>query len=468
MTELIETIAARATPPGVGAIAIVRVSGPRAHEIARAVAPRLPDPIEPRFAHLTALVDPATGEAVDQGLLTVFAAPASFTGEDSFEFSGHGGEVAVRLVLEVILSAGARRAERGEFTRRAVANGRLDLIQAEALGDLIEGNGEVLHRTALRQLERHLSDRVSSIRDELLDLEAVLSHHIDFPEEDEAPVPAADIAKRASALSDQLRVLAETAPEGRRLRSGARVVLAGRPNAGKSSLYNALLGEERALVTEIPGTTRDALEVDISIEGFPIHLVDTAGLGDPSDLVERLGIEVAHRFVDHADLILYCVSCEGSLLDEERAWLTAKKAPWLIVRTKADVSGEGGRDGVGAGVAGDGHEWVGEGMSEGIAVSSRSGVGLGDLRAAIVSRVFRRLRDLDDEIPVLLRSRQAEAVSRAADGVESFARELRDGVAAEYAATHLKSAESALEALVGLVDSEAVLDRLFASFCIGK
>ena len=452
MTELIETIAARATPPGVGAIAVVRVSGPRALEIARSVAPRLPDPLVPRFAHLTVVVDPTTGEAVDQGLLTVFSAPASFTGEDSFEFSGHGGEVAVRLVLEAILSAGARRAERGEFTRRAVANGRLDLIQAEALGDLIEGNGEVLHRTALRQLERHLSDRVSGIRDELLDLEAVLSHHIDFPDEDDAPVPAAEIAERASTLSDQLRLLAATAPEGRRLRSGARVVLAGRPNAGKSSLYNALLGEERALVTEIPGTTRDALEVDVSMEGFPIHLVDTAGLGDPDDVVERLGIEVAHRFVDHADLILYCVSCERSLLDEERAWLNEKRAPCLIVRTKADVSIDG----------------VGEGIDGGVAVSSKSGAGLGDLRSAIVSRVFGRLRDLDDEMPVLLRSRQAEAVSNAAADVERFSRELRSGVAAEYAATHLKSAESELEALVGLVDSEAVLDRLFASFCIGK
>ena len=448
MTELIETIAARATAPGVGAIAVVRVSGPRAHDIARSVAPRLPDPIEPRFAHLTVLVDPVTGEAVDQGLLTCFSAPASFTGEDSFEFSGHGGEVAVRLVLDAILAAGARRAEAGEFTRRAVANGRLDLLQAEALGDLIEGNGEVLHRTALRQLERHLSERVSTTREALLDLEAVLSHHIDFPDEDDAPVPAAEIAARASALAAELRLLASTAPEGRRLRSGARVVLAGRPNAGKSSLYNALLGEERALVTEVPGTTRDALEVDLSIEGFPIHLVDTAGLGDPDDLVERLGIEVAHRFLDHADLILYCVSCQREMLDEEREWLATKTAPALVVRTKADA------------VAGE--------VVEGVLVSSVTGAGLGELRRAIVSRVFGRLRELDAEVPVLLRARQAAEVTRAASEVERFASELRGGVAAEFAAAHLRTAESALEALVGLVDSEAVLDRLFASFCIGK
>lgn len=448
MAELIDTIVARATPPGVGAIAVVRVSGPRALAIARAVAPRLPDAIKPRYAYLTVLIDPGSGVAVDQGLLTCFPGPASFTGEDTFEFSGHGGEVAVRLVVEALQAAGGRLAEPGEFTRRALANGRLDLIQAEALGDLIDGNGVVLHRTALRQLERHLSDRVSRIRDELLQLEAVLSHHIDFPDEDEAPVPATEIARRASSLAGELRMLAETAPEGRRLRAGAMVVLAGRPNAGKSSLYNALVGEERALVTEIPGTTRDALEVDLSIEGFPVHLVDTAGLGDPDDLVERLGIEVAHRFVEHADLILYCVSCEGRLLEEERAWLAERNAPSVVVRTKADR--------------------IDSDMVDGVVVSSATGFGLDELRGEIVSRVFGRLRVMDDEVPVLLRSRQAEAVSRAADSIEGFATDLRGGISAEYAATHLKTAESALEDLVGLVDSEAVLDRLFASFCIGK
>ena len=448
MAELIDTIVARATPPGVGAIAVVRVSGPGALLMARAVAPTLPDRIAPRYAYLTVLADPASGVAVDQGLLTCFPGPASFTGEDTFEFSGHGGEVAVRLVVEALQAAGARLAEPGEFTRRALANGRLDLIQAEALGDLIDGNGVVLHRTALRQLERHLSDRVSRVREELLQLEAVLSHHIDFPDEDEAPVPAAEIALRASSLAGELRMLGETAPEGRRLRAGAMVVLAGRPNAGKSSLYNALVGEERALVTEIPGTTRDALEVDLSIEGFPVHLVDTAGLGDPDDVVERLGIEVAHRFVGHADLILYCVSCDGAVLGEERAWLAELRAPSVIVRTKADrVRGE---------------------MEEGVAVSSVTGLGLDELRGVIVSRVFGRLRELDDEVPVLLRSRQAEAVARAATAIEGFANDLRGGISAEYAATHLKAAESALEELVGLVDSEAVLDRLFASFCIGK
>jgi tRNA modification GTPase len=448
VAELIDTIVARATPPGVGAIAVVRVSGPGALAIARAVAPRLPDPIEARYAHLTVLVDPETGSAVDQGLLTCFPGPASFTGEDTFEFSGHGGEVAVRLVVEALLSAGARLAEPGEFTRRALANGRLDLIQAEALGDLIDGNGVVLHRTALRQLERHLSDRVSLIREELLHLEAVLSHHIDFPDEDEAPVPASEIALRASSLAGDLRMLAETAPEGRRLRAGAMVVLAGRPNAGKSSLYNALVGEERALVTEIPGTTRDALEVDLSIEGFPVHLVDTAGLGDPDDLVERLGIEVAHRFVEHADLILYCVSREGDLLEAERAWLAERNAPSVVVRTKVD---QAGRE-----------------IGDGVRVSSATGFGLDELRGVIVSRVFGRLRAMDDERPVLLRSRQADAVNRAAASIEAFATDLRGGISAEYASTHLKTAESALEDLVGLVDSEAVLDRLFASFCIGN
>lgn len=427
---------------------MVRVSGPAARDLVRSLAPGLPDPLSARHAYLTTLLDPTSGAPVDQGLLTFFRGPASFTGEDSFEFSGHGGEVAANLVLEAVLAAGARPAERGEFTRRAVANGRLDLLQAEALGDLIEGNGRVLHRTALRQLERHLSERVSEIRDELVELEAVLSHHIDFPDEDDAPVPSREIAGRAAVLAGRLAALARTAPEGRRLRSGAMVVLAGRPNAGKSSLYNALVGEERAIVTDLPGTTRDALEADIAIEGFPIRLVDTAGLGEAGDRVERLGIEVARRFVEHADLLLYCVTCDREILPDEREWLEGRSAPVLVVRTKADTSGR-------------------EGL-KGLRVSSVSGLGLDALRGEIVSRVFGLLRSLDEEVPVLLRARQAEAVARAGVEVERFAALLDDGVPAELATTHLRAAESALEELVGLIDPEVILDRLFSSFCIGK
>jgi tRNA modification GTPase len=209
-----------------------------------------------------------------------------------------------------------------------------------------------------------------------------------------------------------------------------------------------LLGEERALVTQVPGTTRDALEAEVTIDGFPIRLVDTAGLGEADDLVERLGIEVARRFVEHADLILYCVSCEREIADDEKVWLDGLSSPYVVVRTKAD--------------RGDGRPLAG------LLVSSVNGGGVPELRTAIVERVFGLLRSLDDEIPVLLRSRQSEAVARAATEVAEFAATLRNGVAAEYAATHLREAESALEELVGLIESESVLDRLFATFCIGK
>lgn len=450
--ELVDTIVALATPPGVGAIAVVRASGPGARSLVGRVAPPLADRLRPRHAHLTTLVDPTSGSIVDQGILTWFPGPASFTGEDTVEFSGHGGEVASRLVLRAFLEAGARQAEPGEFTRRALANGKLDLVQAEALGDLIEGNAEALHGVALRQLERHLSERVSAMRESLIGLEAILGHHIDFPEEDDAPVPVDEIAGRAEALCADVRRLVASAPEGRRLRSGAVVVLAGRPNAGKSTLFNMLLGEERALVTEVAGTTRDALEADVSFEGYPVRLVDTAGLGDTNDRLEKLGIEVAHRFLEAADLVLHCVAPDddGQAVAGVERVLSGR--PVLRVATKSDLDGApGGPDG---GVV--------------VRVSAHSGEGLEHLRAAVVSRVFGRLRGLDADVPVLLRDRQSECLARAADEIAEFARALRAGVPAEFAATHLKAAESQLEALIGLVDSEAVLDRLFASFCVGK
>ncbi len=435
---------------------MVRISGPRADDVIRAAVPELDGCLpEPRRATLVRLVDPVSGEVVDRGLLTWFPGPGSYTGEDVAEFSGHGGGLTPRRVLEALRAAGVRMAEPGEFTRRAHLHGKLDLIQAEAVDDLVRGTSPRLHREALRQLDRHLSRRLAGLREGVLQLEAVLAHHIDFPDEDDPPVGAEVIAGKARDLARELRSLAATGPEGERLREGALVVLAGRPNAGKSSLYNAFLGEERALVTDVPGTTRDALEADIVMDGFPVRLVDTAGLREEGDRVEQMGMEVARRFLDHADLVLHCVPQGEEMPDADRAWLAARDVPVLPVLTMADRE-----DGVQPRRP---EEWAGA-----VRVSVVSGQGLDELRSAVASRCFAHLRARPDDAPVLTRRRQTEAVVRGADEVDAFARALDEGVPAEYASTHLKAAESALEEVVGLVDTDDVLDRVFRSFCVGK
>src|SRR6058998_2535931 len=302
---LTDPIVALATPPGRSALALIRLSGRGAFDVAaRVLRPFSPEP--PRTVRRVQVVHPTTGVPVDDGLAACFLGPRSYTGEDLVELSTHGGLVAPAAAVGALVAAGARPAAPGEFTRRAVLNGKLDLLQAEATADLIDAGAPAQARRALHQLDRGLSARLELLRAELLELEALIAYDIDFPEEDEGPVSPERVERAWRAVRDRIGRLLETAPEGARLREGALVVIAGRPNAGKSSLFNALLGTERAIVTEIPGTTRDAIEAYAVIEGFPFRLADTAGLRDSGDRVERLGIEVSRRYLGAADLVLYC------------------------------------------------------------------------------------------------------------------------------------------------------------------
>jgi tRNA modification GTPase len=331
----------------------------------------------------------------------------------------------------------------------------MDLVQAEAVLDLVEGRSRALHRAAVHQLERGLSDRVAELRQRIIELEASLAHHLDFPEEDEPATPVKTIADRAVVVGGDLAALAATAPEGVLLRRGALTVLAGTPNAGKSSLFNALAGEERAIVTEIPGTTRDALEIEVSMGGFPFRLVDTAGLRETEGVVERIGIEVAVRYLRSADVILFCVEEGRHLTVEEEDFLEGVgDVPIVLVRTKADRADE-----VGAADAG--------GLPS-VRVSVRTGDGLDELRRLLPELVFHGLVRAEASVPVITRERQAAAVREAESEVLAFAAALADGVPPEVASAHLKSAVSALEGVVGLVTGEDVLDHLFRSFCIGK
>lgn len=440
---LSDLICALATPPGRSAIAVVRLSGRDAIPSAcRVLGWPTTHRIEPRRTCLATFHE-ADGAAFDQGLVVFFPGPGSFTGEDLVEFSCHGGLLSSSQLIGALLAAGARLAHPGEFTRRAVTNGKIDLIQAEAIGDLVDATTRAQGRVALHQLEGGLSRRLHDLREGLIDLQALLSYDIDFPEEDDGPIGLATIDRLIRDVMSKIEHLLATAGVGERVRRGALVVIAGRPNAGKSSLFNALLRTDRALVTDIAGTTRDAIEADLDVDGYPVRLVDTAGLRSSSDRIEQLGIEVSRRYLGGADLILLCIEAGANLTDEERE--LGAKPNTLIVRTKCDLapSGPGG-------------------------VSVVSGAGLADLQALLVERLYADGSVMANPAPLLTRERHrlglAAAQAALGDGLDALT-----GVGdAVLVAHHVRRAVTALDTLLGTVDVDEVFGRVFERFCVGK
>ena len=330
-----DTIVALATPPGRSAIAVVRLTGPRSHDVAARVA--TPWPLPERVARLCSLRDPASGALLDRGIVTVYPAGRSYTGEPMVEMATHGGHLVPAMVMSGLIRAGAREALPGEFTRRAVLNGKLDLVRAEAVGDLIDARSGLMHQAALAQLDGGLSRRIEELRHALIEIEALIAYDIDFPEEDDGPIDQGRILESCDAVLGRLQALISTAPTGELVREGAIVVLAGAPNAGKSSLYNALLGEARAIVTDIPGTTRDALETTIDAEGWPLRLVDTAGLRESTDVLERLGIEASERYLSRAHVVLACGETIDAVATATARVAGTTTAPIIRVHTKHDL-----------------------------------------------------------------------------------------------------------------------------------
>ncbi len=445
---LSDPIVALATPPGRSALAVVRVSGAGALRVAdQIVRGGSLDRLAPRVAHLVTFLS-TDAIPIDQGLVTVFRAPNSYTGEDLVEISCHGGLLVPAQVLAALMAAGARGAAPGEFTRRAVLHGKLDLLQAEGIGDLIDATAPAQGRAALYQIDGALSRHLEALREELLDLLALLSYDIDFPEEDDGPVPRVrmlDALDRTRAAVDRLLA---TAPAGLRLHDGALVVLAGAPNAGKSSLFNALLGINRALVTEIPGTTRDTIEAPSEVRGWPVRFADTAGLRDADERLERMGIEVSRRYVAAADLVLLCVEAGAAVSPAERALLAER--PSLLVRSKLDLAPDAAGDGIG--------------------VSVVAGQGLDRLSEAIAARLFGdgSSASYTDFEPRLSRERHRAALTLAAGSLAQARPELGQGGDPVLAAHHLRAAVGSLEELIGLVHPDEVLGRVFARFCVGK
>jgi tRNA modification GTPase len=449
---LSDTIAAIATPPGRSAIALIRISGRGAHELAASVLN--PFRAEPyRSARLARVYHPQGGEVLDEVLYVVYSQPHSYTGEDLVEVTTHGGLLIPAEVLGAVLAAGARQAAPGEFTRRALLNGKMDLLQAEAVGDLTDATAPAQRRAAFNQFDQGLSQRIAGLRDDVLELEVLVCYEIDFPEEDSGPIPPEQVDAAIETVRLRLTNLLGTAADGERLRDGAIAVIAGCPNVGKSSLFNALLGRERAIVTERPGTTRDAIEAAASCGGFPFRLIDTAGLRDSEDTVERIGIEFSHRYLAAADLVLFCLEAGRWLSSEESEFLAALTAPVVLVRTKADL-------GKPLAVPLRGERVV--------TVSAETGAGLAELRGVLAEVGFSKLAGQGEVEPLITRERHRAALRRALEEVEAFAAARKAGLEGAVAATHLRSAVSALEDVIGLVTTEDVLDRVFARFCVGK
>ena len=455
-----DTIAAMATPPGRSALAVVRLSGPRAHEIAS----RLLDPWRstPGASYRARLTDPATGRIIERPVVTTYCAPRSYTGDDLVELSVHGGRVGPARALGVLLSAGARLALPGEFTRRAVAAGKLDVLQAEAIGDLIDAESQVMHDAALAQLEGQLSRRVVELREAVLRLEAMIAYDIDFPEEDSGPIDPARVAEATSALVESLDRLLGTAAAGEVVRRGARVVLAGAPNVGKSSLFNALVGRERAIVTAIAGTTRDAIEAVIDLGPWPVRLVDTAGLRESADPIEQLGVAMTARALAEADVVLACGDSGPSLGEAVAATLARTSAPVVPVRTKSDLAPANGD------LVANGYE---SRAGTPIGVSAVTGAGIAELRTRLEEMVEGEVGDEWRDTPLLTRERHRAAIALARAEVSAFRDAWSDGdhaVPVVIAAVHLRAAATALESLIGVIDVEDVLDRVFRTFCVGK
>lgn len=445
-----DTIAAIATPPGRGGIGVVRVSGPRSAAIAQAVCGRPP---EPRQAGLHRFHS-SDGEMLDQGIVLYFPAPHSFTGEEVVEFQGHGGPVVLDLLLARILELGARLARPGEFSERAFLNDKLDLAQAEAIADLIASDTATAARAALRSLQGEFSRQVNGLIEELIALRMYVEAAIDFPEEEIDFLADGVIAARLTALRQRLGTLQATAGQGRLLRDGMTVVIAGRPNAGKSSLLNHLAGREAAIVTAIPGTTRDVLREQISIDGMPLHVIDTAGLRDSDDLIEQEGIRRAWVEIAAADRILMVV--------DDRLGLTAEEAqlrrrlpettPITLIYNKIDLSGR--------------MPMVQEGSwGPEILLSAKTEAGLDLLREHLKACMGYRG---SGEGTFMARRRHVDALERAMTALTQAAEQLELFQAGELAAEELREAQNALSEIGGAFSSEDLLSRIFASFCIGK
>ena len=441
-----DTIAAVATPMGRGGVAVVRVSGPLAADIGSALLGDLPTPRRAAYRRFLA----ADGAILDDGIALYFPGPRSFTGEDVLELQGHGGNVVVDMLLRRVLELGARLARPGEFSERAFLNDKLDLAQAEAIADLIDAGSEAAARSAQRSLQGDFSNAVNELLDGLIGLRTYVEAALDFPDEEIDFLADAAVATRLDTLRHQLDAIRARARQGALLRDGLNLVIVGQPNAGKSTLLNRLAGYDAAIVTDIPGTTRDVLRERISLDGLPLHVIDTAGLRESADPVEQEGIRRAWREIEQADLILLLLDGSRGTTAEDDAILARlpERLPVLRVHNKIDLTN----------VAFGAHD--GE-----LFISARSGAGVDALIGHLKQVVG--YRDTTDDI-FIARRRHLNALARTEAHVLAAEEHLRITRAGELMAEELRLAQEALGEITGKFSSDDLLGEIFSSFCIGK
>ncbi len=457
-----ETIAAIATAVGEAGIGIVRVSGPASVKIARAVfRNRNDNPVvtfDVRRMLYGKIVDPDSGEPIDEALCVYMQAPCSYTCEDVVEFQLHGGTAVVRRVLELLLKKGARLARPGEFTERAYLNGRIDLSQAEAVMDIIQAKTEAALKNAASQLSGNLSVRIAGIRKTLLDFLVHVEANLDYPEEDIAVFDVEVMQKTLLEAMQSIDRLLATAQKGKILREGLRTVIVGRPNVGKSSLLNALLGENRALVTEIPGTTRDSIEEYLNLRGIPLRIVDTAGLRESEDLIEQLGMQRTKEFLAGAALILFLVDASQPLTAEDSAiFRSLPPVPVIVVVNKIDLP-----------QLSDSEAWAQMvGSNKVVSLSAKERTGFDELEQAIEQLVFQGAAQNTE--PVFINnSRHVENLNVAQEQLASSLAALQDGLPVDCAIIDLRAVLESLGQITGETVSDEVVREIFAKFCLGK
>jgi tRNA modification GTPase len=441
------TIAAIATAPGRGGVGVVRISGSGLADFAQSLVGK---PLKPRHAHYADFRS-QDGELIDQGLALFFPAPHSFTGEDVLELQGHGGPVVMQMLLRRCLELGARLAEPGEFTRRAFLNDKLDLAQAESVADLIDAGSEAAARSALRSLAGAFSTEIHTLVEQLINLRMLVEATLDFPEEDIDFLEAADARGKLAGIHAQLERVSRTARQGALLREGMHVVLIGQPNVGKSSLMNALAGEDVAIVTEIAGTTRDTVRELIQLDGVPMHIIDTAGLRETEDRVEQIGIERTWAAVGKADLALLLIDSREGITAHDQAILARlpEKLPRVHVFNKVDLTGEA----------------VGHGEEDGHAVlrlSAKAGLGLDELKRTLLQMVGWGGSDAG---VFLARERHLDAIRRASGHLHTAAQVWQQ---VELFAEELRLAQQDLSSITGEFTADDLLGEIFSRFCIGK
>ncbi len=443
-----ETIAAIATAPGEGAVAIVRISGDLAIEVAKKVYSGSLDRYASHTLHFGRIID-QEGQTVDEVLIAVMRAPKSYTGEDTIEIQCHGGSLISRRVLSVVLEAGARAALPGEFTFKAYMNGKLDLAQAEAVQQLIAAKNDLAANAAGQQLSGALSLKVQALQRELVDIAAMLEAWVDFPEEGLEFAAISDVIATLEKTRTKILNLSSTFEDGKVLHEGLSLCLVGAPNVGKSSLMNALLGKERAIVTDVPGTTRDLLEAEMRLGGLHFKLLDTAGIRETTEVIEQEGIRRSIGAMQDADLILFVLDAHRGISEEEK--LLMEKAPaekTLLLWNKIDVSNAAAPSGA-------------------VGVSAKTGEGLELLKSLLDQKIWRSGPPSKEEV-VITSARHKQALDQAAEALSELIQGLRSGTSPEFLSSDMRKALFELGTIIGLDITEDILSAIFSKFCVGK